>query len=101
MDEQLVQQCEEMIENAFRILISDSSVKAILINIFGGILRCDILAAGVVSAARKLKFTIPVVVRMEGTNMAEGHAILKESGLNFIIANGMKDAAKKVVKTLK
>ncbi len=92
---------EEMIENAFRILLSDTNVKAILINIFGGILRCDILAAGVVTAARKLKFTIPVVVRMEGTNMAEGHAILKESGLNFIIADGMKDAAKKVVKTLK
>ena len=91
---------EEMIENAFRILLSDSSVKAILINIFGGILRCDILANGVVAAARKLKFTIPVVVRMEGTNMAEGHAILKESGLNFIIGDGIKDAAKKVVKTL-
>jgi succinyl-CoA synthetase beta subunit len=91
---------EEMIENAFRILISDDSVQAILINIFGGILRCDILAAGVVTAARKLKFTIPVVVRMEGTNMEEGHAILKESGLNFIIGNGIKDAAKKVVKTL-
>jgi succinyl-CoA synthetase beta subunit len=91
---------EEMIENAFRILLSDSNVKAILINIFGGILRCDILANGVVAAARKLKFTTPVVVRMEGTNMEEGHAILKESGLNFIIAHGMKDAAKKVVKTL-
>jgi succinyl-CoA synthetase beta subunit len=91
---------EEMIENAFRILLSDSNVKAILINIFGGILRCDILANGVVAAARKLKFTTPVVVRMEGTNMEEGHAILKESGLNFVIADGMKDAAKKVVKTL-
>ena len=92
---------EEMIENAFRILLSDKKVKAIFINIFGGILRCDILAAGVVAAAGKLKVKVPVVIRMEGTNMEEGHKILKESGLNFIVGNGMKDSAKKVVQAIK
>jgi len=92
---------EEMIENAFRILISDSSVKGIFINIFGGILRCDILARGVVAATKKLHIKIPVVVRMEGTNMEEGHQILKDSGLNFLIGNGMKDGAQKVVKAIK
>ncbi len=92
---------EEMIENAFRILLFDSSVKAILINIFGGILRCDILARGVIAATKKLNVKVPVVVRMEGTNMEEGHQLLEESGMNFIVANGMKDAARKVVKTLK
>jgi succinyl-CoA synthetase beta subunit len=91
---------QEMIENAFRILISDNNVKAILINIFGGILRCDILANGVVAAARKLHVNIPIVVRMEGTNMEDGHRILKESGLQFLVANGMKDAARKVVKAI-
>ncbi|MFQ5483051.1 MAG: ADP-forming succinate--CoA ligase subunit beta, partial [Nitrospinaceae bacterium] len=92
---------EEMIENAFRILLTDPKVRAILINIFGGILRCDILANGVVSAARKLKVKVPVVVRMEGTNMEEGHRILQESGLNFTIGHGMKDAAKKAVKAIR
>ncbi|MBT5470465.1 MAG: ADP-forming succinate--CoA ligase subunit beta [Nitrospina sp.] len=92
---------EEMIENAFRILISDSTVKGIFINIFGGILRCDILARGVVAATKKLHIKIPVVVRMEGTNMEEGHQILKDSGLNFLIGNGMKDGAQKVVKAIK
>ncbi|MBI5426970.1 MAG: ADP-forming succinate--CoA ligase subunit beta [Nitrospinae bacterium] len=91
---------EETIENAFRILLSDPRVKAVLIHIFGGILRCDILANGVVAAARKLHVSVPVVVRMEGTNMEEGHKILNESGLNFIVANGMKDAARKVVKAI-
>ncbi len=92
---------EEMIENGFRIILSDPSVKGIFINIFGGILRCDILARGVVSAAKKLKIKIPIVVRMEGTNMEEGHQILKDSGLNFAIGNGMKDGAQKVVKAIK
>ncbi len=91
---------EEMIENAFRILISDDKVQAIFINIFGGILRCDILAAGVVAAAKKIDVKIPVVVRMEGTNMEEGHKILQESGMNFLIGNGMKDAAKLAVKAI-
>jgi len=87
----------EQIENAFRILTSDESVKAVLINIFGGILRCDTLATGVVAAATNLEMKIPIVVRMEGTNVEEGRRILKESGLNFTVAEGMKDAAEKVV----
>ncbi len=91
---------EEMIENGFRILLSDPNVKAIFINIFGGILRCDILARGVVAAAKNLNVKVPIVVRMEGTNMEEGHAILKESGMNFVIGNGMKDGARKVVKAI-
>ena len=92
---------EEMIENGFRILISDASVKGIFINIFGGILRCDVLARGVVAATKKLHIKIPIVVRMEGTNMEEGHQILQDSGLNFLIGDGMKDGAQKVVKAIK
>ncbi|HEX4811106.1 MAG TPA: ADP-forming succinate--CoA ligase subunit beta [Bryobacteraceae bacterium] len=88
----------EQIKNAFRILLSDPSVKAVLINIFGGILRCDVLANGVVSAARELEIKVPVVVRMEGTNVELGQQILKESGFNFTVASGMKDAAEKVVR---
>jgi succinyl-CoA synthetase beta subunit len=88
----------EQIKNAFRILLSDPGVKAVLINIFGGILRCDVLATGVVNAARELNVQVPVVVRMEGTNVEKGQEILKTSGLNFPIANGMKDAAEKVVR---
>jgi len=87
----------EQIKNAFRILLSDPSVKAVLINIFGGILRCDTLANGVVSAARELGIKIPVVVRMEGTNVELGQKILRESGFNFAVADGMKEAAEKVV----
>ncbi len=87
----------EQIKNAFKILISDSNVKAVLINIFGGILRCDMLATGVVAAAAELDLKIPIVIRMEGTNVEEGRRILKESGLNFTVAEGMKDAAEKVV----
>jgi succinyl-CoA synthetase beta subunit len=88
----------EQIKNAFRILLSDASVKAILINIFGGILRCDTLANGVVSAAGELGIKIPVVVRMEGTNVELGQKVLRESGFNFTVADGMKDAAEKVVR---
>jgi succinyl-CoA synthetase beta subunit len=87
----------EQVKNAFRILLSDPSVKAVLINIFGGILRGDTLATGVVNAARDLDITIPIVVRMEGTNVELGQQILRESGFNFTIADGMKDAAEKVV----
>jgi succinyl-CoA synthetase beta subunit len=87
----------EQIKNAFRILTSDSSVRAVLINIFGGILRCDTLATGVVAAAHELNLRIPIVVRMEGTNVELGRQILKDSGLNFTVAAGMKDAAEKVV----
>ncbi len=87
----------EQVKSAFKILISDSSVRSVFINIFGGILRCDVLAAGVVAAAKDLQLKIPVVVRMEGTNVDEGKRILRDSGLNFGIADGMKDGAEKVV----
>jgi succinyl-CoA synthetase beta subunit len=72
-------------------------VKAVLINIFGGIVRCDMVARGVVEAARNLGVKVPVVVRLEGTNVEEGQRVIRESGLNFTVANGMKDAAEKVV----
>ena len=88
---------EEQVKNAFRILLSDPNVKAVFVNIFGGILRCDVLASGVVNAAKELQFKVPVVVRMEGTNVQQGQAILKNSGLNFTIAQGMKDGAEKAV----
>jgi succinyl-CoA synthetase beta subunit len=88
---------QERVENAFRILLADENVKAVLINIFGGIVRCDMVARGVVEAARNLKVTRPIVVRLEGTNVEEGQRVLRESGLNFLVANGMKDAADKVV----
>ena len=91
---------EEKIENGFRILLSDKNVKGIFINIFGGILRCDILARGVVSAAKKLRVKVPIVVRMEGTNMEEGHQILSDSGIEVIVAKGMKDGAQKIVKAV-
>lgn len=88
----------EQIQNAFRILVSDKNVRAVLINIFGGILRCDTLATGVVAAARELNVRVPVVVRMEGTNVELGRRILTESGLNFAVAHTMKEAAEKVVR---
>jgi succinyl-CoA synthetase beta subunit len=88
----------EQIKNAFRILLSDASVKAVLINIFGGILRCDTLANGVVAAASELGIKIPIVVRMEGTNVELGRKILLESGFDFTVADGMKDAAEKAVR---
>ena len=87
----------EQVKNAFRILLSDSAVKAVLINIFGGILRCDTLATGVVNAARDLGIKLPIVIRMEGTNVEQGRKILEESGFNFTVADGMKDAADRVV----
>jgi succinyl-CoA synthetase beta subunit len=87
----------EQVKNAFRILMSDTSVRAVFINIFGGILRCDVLATGVVAAAKDLGVNVPVVVRMEGTNVEVGQQILRDSGLNFTIADGMKDGAQKVV----
>jgi succinyl-CoA synthetase beta subunit len=88
----------EQVKNAFRILMSDASVRAVFINIFGGILRCDVLATGVVAAAKDLGVNVPVVVRMEGTNVEVGQQILRDSRLNFTIADGMKDGATKVVK---
>jgi succinyl-CoA synthetase beta subunit len=87
----------DQVKNAFRILLSDKNVKAVLINIFGGILRCDTLATGVVAAARDLHVTAPIVVRMEGTNVELGRKILLDSGLNFTLGLDMRDAAEKVV----
>jgi succinyl-CoA synthetase beta subunit len=87
----------EQIKNAFRILMSDTNVRAVLINIFGGILRCDILAAGVIAAVKDLGVPVPIVIRMEGTNVELGKQMLKDSGLNFTTADGMGDAATKVV----
>ena len=88
---------EEQVTHAFEILLSDKHVKAVLINIFGGILRVDTLANGVVQAARKSNIQLPIVLRLEGTNVEQGREILKNSGLNFIVAATMKDAAEKVV----
>jgi succinyl-CoA synthetase beta subunit len=88
---------KDQIKSAFGILLADPAVKAVLINIFGGILRCDMLAAGVVDATRELNVKAPIVIRMEGTNVEEGRRILKDSGLNFTVAEDMKDAAEKVV----
>jgi succinyl-CoA synthetase beta subunit len=92
---------QERVEAAFRILLADEHVQAVLINIFGGIVRCDMVARGVVEAARKLAVQIPVVVRLEGTNVEEGQRVIRESGLNFTVAQGMKDAAEKVVSLVK
>jgi succinyl-CoA synthetase beta subunit len=86
----------EMVENGLRIILSDKNVKGILINIFGGILRCDVLANGIVEAAKKTKIKVPVVIRMEGTNVEEGRKILAGSGLNLITATDLKDAARKI-----
>mgnify|MGYP000473179142 CR=1 FL=1 len=87
----------EQIKNAFRILMSDTSVKAVLINIFGGILRCDVLAQGVIAAVQDLGVRVPIVIRMEGTNVELGKQMLKDSGLNFTTADAMDIAAAKVV----
>jgi succinyl-CoA synthetase beta subunit len=92
---------EEQVTHAFEILLSDSHVKAILVNIFGGILRVDTLANGVVAAARKTNLKLPLVLRLEGTNVEQGREILKNSGLNFQVAETMKDAAEKVVAAAK
>ena len=85
------------VTQAFRIILSDAHVKAVLINIFGGIMRCDVVAQGVVEAASQVGVKVPVVVRLEGTNKEEGARILKDSGLGFTVAEGMRDAAEKVV----
>jgi succinyl-CoA synthetase beta subunit len=87
----------EQIRNAFKILMSDTSVKAVLINIFGGILRCDVLAEGVIAAVRELGVPVPIVIRMEGTNVEKGKQMLKDSGLNFTTADTMGEAAERVV----
>jgi len=92
---------KETVANGFKIILSDPNVKAILINIFGGIVRCDRVAAGVIEATKTVNVTIPIVVRLEGTNAKEAGALLKESGLNFEVATTLKDAAEKVTAILK
>ena len=87
----------EQIRNAFKILMSDTNVRAVLINIFGGILRCDVLAQGVIAAVTELGVSVPIVIRMEGTNVEEGKRLLKESGLNFATADSMGEGADAVV----
>jgi succinyl-CoA synthetase beta subunit len=88
---------QERVAAAFRILLSDTSVKGVLVNIFGGIVRCDMVARGVVAAAEEVKLSIPLVVRLEGTNVEEGRRVLAESGIDLIVGEGMADAAEKVV----
>ena len=91
---------EEMVTKGFEVILSDPNVKAILINIFGGILRCDVLAGGVVAAAKKVNLSVPLVVRLEGTNVEEGRKILNESDLTFEVAASMSDAAVKIAKVV-
>jgi succinyl-CoA synthetase beta subunit len=88
---------EEQVKNAFRIILSDRNVRAVLINIFGGIMRCDVIARGVVAAVREMGLSLPIVVRLEGTNVDEGKRILRESGLTVTPAEGLADAARKAV----
>ena len=90
-----------MVIKAFQILMSDKKLKAILVNIFGGILKCDLLAEGIVSACREVKPEVPLIVRLEGTNVEKGREILKNSGLNIISEGSMKEAAQKVVELAK
>lgn len=92
---------KEQVSKAFKILLSDKQVKAVLVNIFGGIMRCDVLAQGIVDAVKEIGINVPLVVRLEGTNVEIGRKILKESGLSIIPAETMADAAKKVVESIK
>jgi succinyl-CoA synthetase beta subunit len=89
------------VTEAFKILIADQKVKAILVNIFGGIMKCDIIAHGIISAAKTLKLSVPLVVRLEGTNVERGKQLLKESGLALIAADDLADAAQKAVAAAK
>ena len=91
----------ERVTEAFKIILSDSNVKGILVNIFGGIMKCDIIATGVVAAARQVSLDVPLVVRLEGTNVEQGKKILSESGLDIVAADGMADAAQKIVHAVK
>ena len=92
---------KEKVSSAFKIILSDKNVKGILINIFGGIMRCDVLALGVVDAAKEIKINVPLVVRLAGTNFEEGKKILNNSGLKIISADNLGDAAEKVVEAIK
>ena len=89
---------KEKVTNAFKIILSDKGVKGILVNIFGGIMRCDIIAEGIIAAAKELEISVPLVVRLEGTNVEEGKAILEKWDVDVIAANDLDDAAKKIVK---
>jgi succinyl-CoA synthetase beta subunit len=91
----------ERVTEAFKIILSDKNVKGILVNIFGGIMKCDIIATGVVTAARQVSLSVPLVVRLEGTNVEQGKQILAESGLDIVAADGMADAAQKIVQAVK
>jgi len=91
---------KEKVSAAFKIILSDKNVKGILINIFGGIMRCDVLAQGLVEAAKETKLTIPLVVRLAGTNFEEGHKILNNSGLKILSAKDLNDAATKIVEAI-
>ena len=90
----------EKVTEAFKIITSDPQVKGILVNIFGGIMRCDVIAEGVVAAVTQVGLQVPLVVRLEGTNVAEGKAIINDSGLNVIAADDLGDAAQKIVKAV-
>jgi succinyl-CoA synthetase beta subunit len=92
---------EEQVTEAFKILIADKKVKAILVNIFGGIMKCDVIAQGIIDAAKAVKLSVPLVVRLEGTNVERGKELLKESGLALIAADDLADAAEKVVEAAK
>ena len=92
---------EEAVKNAFRIILQDPSVKAVMVNIFGGIMRCDVVAAGIVKAAKEIGIQVPVVVRLEGTNVEEGKRILADSGLNLLVASSLGDAAEKAVASVR
>ena len=92
---------KEKVSAAFKIILSDKNVSGVLINIFGGIMRCDVLAQGVVDAAKEIKIKVPLVVRLAGTNFKEGKEILDNSGLEIISANDLSDAAKKIVEAIK
>jgi len=92
---------KEKVSAAFKIILSDKNVKGILINIFGGIMRCDVLAKGLVEAAKEIKINVPLIVRLAGTNFKEGKKILDNSGLKIISASDLGDAAKKVVEAIK
>jgi succinyl-CoA synthetase beta subunit len=92
---------EEQVKQAFRILLSDPKVKAILVNIFGGIMRCDVIAQGIINAAREMKLEVPLVVRLEGTNVEQGREMLGSSGLKLTAATDLTDAAMKVVAAAK
>jgi len=92
---------EERVTAAFKIILSDPNVKGILVNIFGGIMKCDIIASGVVAAARETSLSVPLVVRLEGTNVEKGKEIMANSGLTIIPADNLADAADKITKAVK